>query len=94
MVYPFLSEGISQNVFWKWSVSVQARVKKCATLMYSIQFYLASIIATTVTLGKVKLHKLYNIKHSIKLYYIIPYRNLVKILSMDLKRVIKLYEDR
>jgi hypothetical protein len=60
----------------------------------SIQFYLASIIAAGVTLGKVKLHKLYNIKHSIKLYYIIPYRNLVKILSMDLKRVIKLYEDR
>jgi hypothetical protein len=48
----------------------------------SIQFYLASIIATRVTLGQVKLHKLYNIKHSIKLYYIITIQNLKKILSI------------
>jgi hypothetical protein len=43
---------------------------------YSIQFHLASIIATGVTFGQVKLHTLYNIKHSIKLrvYYIIPYK--------------------
>jgi hypothetical protein len=48
----------------------------------SIQFYLASITATRVTLGQVKLHKLYNIKHSIKLYYIITIQNLIKILSI------------
>jgi hypothetical protein len=45
---------------------------------FQFQFYLASIIATGVTLGQVKLHILCNIKHSIKLYYMIPYKNLKK----------------
>jgi hypothetical protein len=66
----------AQTCRGKWKIWVRYFVAN------SVQFYLASVIATGVTLGQVKLHKLYNIKHSIKLFYIITIQNLIKILSI------------
>jgi hypothetical protein len=81
--------GTTQTVYWVLQLRhcTSQPTPSSQAVSNSIQFYLASIIATRVTFGQVKLHKLYNIKHSITILYnnhTKPYKN-IKYMDLLLK---------